>query len=101
MNTWAKQEILKIGVEPLSGAILDSELSETQLQEISQQLEQERIDNLSNAEKQAEIDIAIAAARREAGLLSSELEVTGDPTPVATAQAWLADRIAEIEEKYK
>lgn len=100
-DTWTKQEILKIGVEPLSGAILDTELSETQLQEISEQIERDRIANLSNTEKQAEIDRLIATAQKEAGLLSSELEVTGDPTPVATAQTWLADRIAEIEEKYR
>ena len=53
-SEWVKSEINKLGVEPHEGSILESELSEKQLNEIADYNEKERIKKLSSAEKSTE-----------------------------------------------
>lgn len=99
-NAWKKSEITKLGEKFGTGFVKYSELSDEEKQEISIQLEKERIENLNATEKEAEKTAAMQGIITRAALMKSELEIQGDKNPLTKAQKWYEDRISEIELKY-
>ena len=102
-DTWTRQEITKLGVGPVSGGILERDLSDVQRSEIAEQLEIERVAKLTNAQKATESAQAIESAAAQADVMRGKLIIQGvkDADALSQAQAWYNEQVAVIEEKYK
>ncbi|MDR1803579.1 MAG: hypothetical protein LBQ94_08225 [Treponema sp.] len=92
-----KKKIELIGEILPNEAVLPEELSQTQQQEIANQSETERIENLSPEQKTQEKEAALAAAKREVRYLKDEADIAEEPFD---AKAEYQSRKAAIEQKY-
>ena len=99
-STWQMTEIYKLGDEPASGQTAESDLSESQRKEITTQLETERINKMSKADKAKEKEQIESGLRAQAVQMRNELEIAGDKDALKKAQDWLAAELAKIDEKY-
>lgn len=99
-GSWTGVEISNIGVKPVSGAILDADLTESQREEIAEQHEKERIEKLSAKQKEAEKDSVIDSIAAQADSMRGKLEIQGDKNALKKAQEWYAEQLTEIELKY-
>jgi hypothetical protein len=99
-DTWNKSEISKLGIVPAAGAIKDENLTPAQRAEITDQLNRERIAALKAVDRSAEKNNLIEGAAQDAALMKSRLEIQGDKSALATAQAYYNDKVAEITALY-
>ena len=96
-DIWVKKKIELLGETLPHGAVLPDELSQTQQQEIADQIERERIANLTPEQKTQEKENAVAAAKREVRFLKEEAEIADEPF---NAKAEYQSRKTAIEQKY-
>lgn len=100
-DKWIETEITELGVDvPENDAYLWDDLTKEQTIEIFAQQEVDRIAALNSTDRAEEKETKIILAKRKAGSLKSEYEIEGRFDPLADAQAWYADRLAEIEATY-
>jgi len=101
-DTWTKSKITALGEEPPAEALFPEDLTADDKLEISEQLEQERIDALSQADRQTEFDQAMVRLTGEMIYHRQGLEINGEKAKDALTQtqALLATRQTELEEKY-
>jgi hypothetical protein len=99
-TAWAMAEITRLGDKPASGAVEESKLSESQREEIADQVEKERMAGLSSAKRAAEKAAVIGGAVARAAQMKSELEVQGDSQALKKSKDWLAEETVRIEVKY-
>lgn len=92
-SEWISNVVEILGVKQPPEAIKDANLTAEQRKEI-------RLQKLTVEQKEVEKLAAIAAAKREAALYKTELEIDGDKDALSKAQALLAEKTAEIEAKY-
>jgi hypothetical protein len=93
---WEKTIIDILGIEKPENSIEEKNLTEEQKMEITEQLETERIENLSAVEKEKEKDLRIQGAIVRAGQMKNELEIQGDNAALKKAQAWLLEETEKI-----
>lgn len=99
--TWTLHKIVELDVDvPESGAYLFDDLSAAQHAEIDAQLERERIVSLSPELREQEKQLLLGQVLTAAGIKKSEFEIMGVDDPLAAAQAWYAEQVAIIEERY-
>lgn len=99
-GTWIKKDIFKINVDIEPGGKMYSDLSEIEKQEIGDQLETERINALSPAEKTAEKNNIIDGLAGQAAMMKSKLEIQGDAAALKKSQDWYNTEVAKVETKY-
>ncbi len=101
-GSWGSFVIEELGVSigDLAGDIIDSDLTDSQRQEIQAQQEQERIAGLSAEDKQNEIDSAIDSAVEAAALMKTKLEIQEQTGALKTSRDWYKERVIEINSKY-
>ena len=97
---WNKTKITKLGEsEPVGSAAIE-DLLPADVEEITVQLESDRILALTAAEKTAEKTAALNSAMRESINYRSQLEIQGDADALTKSQAFYTAKAAEIETKY-
>ncbi len=97
---WIKTVIIRIGENPPTGSIETKDLTIEQKQEITDQLEAERIASLTTIEKTAELANAIQVLAGRAAMMRSELEIQGDPDALKKSQDWYEAEKVIVEAKY-
>lgn len=99
-GVWEGGSIDTLGLEPMAGAILESELTAEQHAEIAAQAEASRVAALSPEARDAEREQALQGAVARAAGLRSELEIAGDAEALAKSQAAYTTAAQEIAAKY-
>jgi len=99
-SEWVKLEIKKLGEDPQSGAILVADLSESQLKEIAEYEEKERIKKLTSAHKTSEKESVIESLKSQAAIMKNKLEIEGDNKALKKAQDWLSAETDKVNIKY-
>ena len=79
---------------------LDKDLTEEQRLEINEDIEKERISNLSAGEKTTEKAKTIDSLASQAAHMRSKLEIQNDPDALTKAQAWYDAEVAIVNQKY-
>jgi hypothetical protein len=97
---WNQGKVVKITDVVPGTAKIESALTDTERTEIVEQAKTDRIDGLTAEEKTAEKESVLAGLVQQAGAMKNELEITGDPDPLATAQAWYNAEVAKVEDMY-
>jgi len=94
---WESMTISSLGQGLPAGAILESDLDESQRAEISSEYEAARISGMTADEKNTEKAIVLNNAARDALQKKGIAEITKE---IFDAQAWYAEKKLEIEAKY-
>lgn len=95
---WKKRVAAAIGETPKGKK--QSELTAEELAEIADQLNRERIQVMTPADRAAEKAVMVDNAGDRATHLRSRYEIEGDPDPLGRAQAWHTDDLARLDELY-
>jgi hypothetical protein len=94
---WGRTKIVRLGDKIPADAVIDGDLTETQLAEI----EADRISalpaDLKLKEKEQALNMAMDAAVR----MRQELEIQGDPDALQKTQDWHQAEVVRIEDLYK
>lgn len=99
-DEWIKSVIDVLGVEPESGEIEEKDLSPEQKEEIKEQLETERINNLDADDRLAEKNSKLESLLNQAALMKSKLEIQDDSQALQKSQDWLAVETVKIDDIY-
>ena len=94
---WVKEKIEEIGLEIPEQAVLQSDLTSEQQEEIANEAEKTRISKLTDEKKSEEINMRIEAVAAEAVRKSQIAELTGEEF---NKHAWFQERKSEIEAMY-
>jgi hypothetical protein len=95
---WLFQEITILGDEPMTGST--EKLTESEMAELVEQANTDRIGKLSTAETTKEKDAIIEGLAGQASAMRSKLEIQGDKKALETAQMWYKEQVAAVEKKY-
>lgn len=99
-DKWLSREIVKLGDDLKSGEILQNKLSESQLDEISEQLDLEAISKMSTVEKSVEKALIISNLARQASEMRSTLEIQGDSKALLKSQEWYKSEVEKVNSRY-
>lgn len=99
---WKKTAISEINISIPNNAVLENNLTDSQLMEITKQLEIERITNLSTSLKEKEKNSVIENILSQAADMKSKLEIQGIALEKALndSQIWYNKQVKTIEIKY-
>lgn len=93
---WKRGTVEKLGQNIDEGKVRPDKLSKKDLEEI----EADRVSDLSPEKKQAEKERRIEAAKNSAVLMRGRLELEDDPDALSKAKTFLAEQKAEIDASY-
>lgn len=96
-DAWISVTISALGEAIPKGAVLESQLTDAQSQEISDESEANRISALTAEEKAAELKSVLQATAQSASNQKQVADITGEPFD---ASAWYQAQKIEIEKKY-
>jgi hypothetical protein len=102
-DNWKKNVIVKLEEKINPSEIKESDLTVEQQEEINIQLNKERIDALSDEDRQKEKEMMIEAILNQSINMRSGLEIQGVPAADALlqAQTWYNTEVIKVEELYK
>lgn len=95
---WIVQEITKLGEEPMSGSV--EKLTESELAEMSEQAEENRVANLKTSDRETEKQMILDGIASQAVSMRSKLEIQGDKDALKKSQDWYKEQVAAVEKKY-
>lgn len=97
---WSKAPIIKLGADKPTGSKWDEELTEVEKTEISDQNENERLEDLTPEEKTAEYNSKVSGLANQAQAMENELKFSKDVDYQTKAQAFYDSEISELKTKY-
>lgn len=99
-DKWEKWECHSLGIAPFAGSKEMKDLTESEISEISEQIEIDRIAGLKSVNKAAEKASILSGLLTRSAVMKTELDILADSKSLTKAQAWLADETVKVEAKY-
>ena len=101
-NKWERAAVEKLGEELPQTAIFETDLTDEMKQQIVEENEAARLDELSQEEKQAEFDRLAQLALQAAAFKKIELEIAGETSEAALEQSqlWYQEQLSQLRTKY-
>lgn len=99
-DTWKKITIESVDVPRPEGALLYDEMNTTQKAEVQAQVEQSRINELSDADREVERESVLAGLLTQSAVKKAELEILGTDDPLQEAREWYLAQKEIVESRY-
>ena len=98
---WVSDVVNALGANKPGFSAWVEDLKPSELAEICEQKENDRLANLTPDEKAVEKSAALLSARRAAASMRSDMEIEGNERALETARLWYQEQVKSIQEKFR